>query len=809
MNRIWIIAILFWCNIFIAYGQASINGKVVDSSTSEPLPFVSILYQDNPPKGVLTDINGAFSLPFTKNIKSIQVYYLGYATRTINIDSISDDLHNVTVSLTPVTFELGEIVVSRDANPSHRIIKKVIENRYLNNPEKLSSYSCTLYNKLVLEPKIKQNAAAKDSLKFKKIIKTFKNSGILIIESVSNRFYLNPDRIVDTVVASRVSGFENPSFTFMGTWFQPFDFYDETISLVSVNYLNPISQNSYRNYSFALKDTVVNESDTTYIISFKPLPKKNFQGLKGVLYINTHNYSIQNVIAEPYNKGLMDFKIQQKYQLVNNEQWFPEQLLFEARLMNQPFLYYGKSYISDVKINSGMRPSDLGLEAVHIDKSAGGKDSIYWQQARTVPLTGEEQLTYHRIDSMGRKLDFDSKLRLIEDLAYGEIPAGAILGKTPLSIFNFFIDRFYYNNRAEGIHIGLGLKTNNKFSDFLSTGGYFGYGLNDRLWKFGADLDFTLSNEFETHFILNYQNTVMEPGSSGLDYNFYYDLNDFRRNYTITLNDKTVEYKAELSSRLFKYAVVNLSVKHQERTPLFDYLFSNELPEQSQTFSSVDLFIKYSYGERVERLFSRRISRGTGYPVVYMAYSKGLKGLFNGSVDFDRLEVGLYKSFMLRKVGESKIRIEAGYVSKDVPYFLLFSAEGNKGSSGIFAFRNTFQTMHRHEFLSDEYLNLFYSHNFGSIFFRTKKFSPQFSIIQNAGYGDLHHPEYHNLIEYKTKVKGFYESGIGLNNLIKINIENTVYLGFGAEAYYRWGAYSYSKAIDNSAFKMTFIATFN
>ena len=141
----------------------------------------------------------------------------------------------------------------------------------------------------------------------------------------------------------------------------------------TVNYLNPISQNSWKNYQFSLKDTVVNESDTTYIISFKPYPKKNFEGLDGVLYINTHNYSIQNVIAEPYNKGLMNFKIQQKYQLINNEHWFPEQLLFEARLINQPFVYYGKSYISNVKINSGMRPSDLGLEAVHIDELAVGK----------------------------------------------------------------------------------------------------------------------------------------------------------------------------------------------------------------------------------------------------------------------------------------------------------------------------------------------------------------------------------------------------------------------------------------------------
>ena len=37
------------------------------------------------------------------------------------------------------------------------------------------------------------------------------------------------------------------------------------------------------------------------------------------------------------------------------------------------------------------------------------------------------------------------------------------------------------------------------------------------------------------------------------------------------------------------------------------------------------------------------------------------------------------------------------------------------------------------------------------------------------------------LLITKPRLKDFYESGIGLDNLIKINVQNTVYLGFGAE----------------------------
>jgi hypothetical protein len=808
-DRIFLIILIFWCSNYISSGQETLKGKIVDASTREPLPFVSIQYQIQPPRGTTSDINGNFVIPYNKNIKVLSTFYLGYAARNISVDSIPSDLHNILIELTPVTFALGEIVIVPGQNPAHRIIKKVIENKSVNNPEKLSSYSCTIYNKFLVEPRIMQNATAKDSISFKNRIQELNGSANLIIESVSKRVYLKPDRIVDTIVASRVSGFKNPSFTFMGTWLQPFDFYNDIVPLASVNYLNPVSQNSYKNYSFHMKDTIINEADTTFIISFEPFPKKNFEGLKGVLYINTRNFGIQNVIAEPFNKGLIDFTIQQKYQLINKEQWFPEQLLFEARLVNQPFDYSGNSYISNVKINPEINPSDLGIEAIHVDKFAGKRDSIYWEHVRTVPLTVQEQLTYLRIDSLGLKSDYDSKLKLVEDLAFGEVPVGAVLGNSPFSIFNILLNKIYYRNVAEGLRLGLGLKTNNRLSEFFSVGGYFGYGFHDHLWKFGTDLNLTLSSENETHFILSYQNTTMEPGASEFE-NYVVDApGNFWRNYAVTLNDKVLEYKTGLSSRLFKYAIVSLSFRHQERFPLYDYSFQSEQPEQIQLVSSFDLFIKYSYGEKLGPLFSRRISYGTKYPVIYLIYSKGINGLLKGGISYDRVECGIYKSFTIRKIGESRVRIEAGYVDSDVPYFLLFSAEGNKGSSGVFSLKNTFQTMHRHEFLSDEYINLFYSHNFGSVLFRRKRFNPQLSVYQNIGYGNLHHPEYHNMIEVKTKEKGFYESGLGISNLIKFDIKKTVYFGFGAEIYYRLGAYTYPKVIDNAALKLTFTGSFN
>jgi len=801
--------IFLFLNIFNhSFGQQTIRGKVIDASSKEPLPFVSILYQVNPPRGFVSDIKGNFVLINRDNSKTLTFNYLGYKPRVISIENFSGNLANMVVELTAISLELEEVVVHAGENPAHRIIRKVIENKSINNPEKLSSYSCKIYNKLFLEPRISHEATSQDSSFYKNISAKLKGAGMLVIESVSNRKFLRPDRIEDKVIATKVSGFQDPSFTFLGTGFQPFAFYNEVIPLAMVNYVNPISNGSIRNYHFRLKDTIIHETDTTFIITFEPFPHKNFDGLKGVLYINTNNFAIENVIAEPFKKGLFEFKIQQKYQLISNNQWFPEQLLFEARLTKQPFVYIGSSYIKDVEINPDIKASDLGLEWMTIEDNAGRKDDAFWQRERIDTLSGKEKLTYHKMDSLGKKLDFDSKLKIVEDLSFGEFPIGA-LGKSPFSIFNVDITKFYYKNGAEGTRLGLALKTNDKLSRFFSLGGYCGYGFKDHLWKFGTNVDLTLNRYHETHVIFGYQNTALEPGISDFRSLLKDNLNSYWGNYAISRLDRVIEYRTDLSFRTLKYAEVQITVKRQTRSPQYDYTFKDEELRQQTTLCSFQAFIKYSYGEKIEKVFKRRISLGTKYPTIYMTYTKGIKGLFGGMLDYNRIECGLYKSFVLKKMGESKIRIEAGYVDKQVPYFLLFTADGSKDKSAPFSVRNAFQTMNRYEFVSDQYVNLFYSHNFGSILLKIKKFSPQFSIFQSVSYGTISHLENHKLIEVKSKEKGYFESGIGLNNLIKMNIKNYLYLGLGAEAYYRWGVYAYSNEWDNTALKLTLTVSFN
>src|SRR5690606_1962654 len=153
-----------------------------------------------------------------------------------------------------------------------------------------------------------------------------KDSPLFIMESVSERKFIAPDISEEIVIGTKVSGFQNPSFASLATDLQPFSFYKDNIKLFDIQYLNPISKGSLKKYRFKIEDTLFQNKDTVYIISFQPQKNKNFEGLKGSLYISTNKYAVQNVIATPFEKGKIDIKIQQQYTFVDNKYWFPEQL---------------------------------------------------------------------------------------------------------------------------------------------------------------------------------------------------------------------------------------------------------------------------------------------------------------------------------------------------------------------------------------------------------------------------------------------------------------------------------------------------
>src|SRR5690606_24937328 len=113
-----------------------------------------------------------------------------------------------------------------------------------------------------------------------------------------------------------------------------------------------------------------------------------------------------------------------------------------------------------------------------------------------------------------------------------------------------------------------------------------------------------------------------------------------------------------------------------------------------------------------------------------------------------------------------------------------------------------FETMAPYEFFSDKYAAVFLTHDFGKRLLRTKLFKPDILLVTNIGVGTLDR-ELPDFMKTQTSAmhKGFYESGLMLNNVI-----SSAFSGIGVGFFYRYGPYALPERSDNLKIKLT--ATF-
>ena len=324
--------------------KKTFTGTVNDATSKAPLAFVSVQIKESN-NGTTTDIDGRFSFAQTPEKFTLIVSYIGYKTKNITVEN-KMPLH---IEIEQSSKELEVVVIGGGENPAHRIIQLMQQNRKKNDPEfqpsfKYNAYTVaalgggsTLFNTErpdTLAKEIKNFKAPKQTGKDKKkdsatavIQQLFKENYLMVTESYTERIFRFPNRSKETVLASKVSGLKQAAFAITSTNFQPFGFYKDYLPMGDKSFVSPVIQGSIGLYKFRLKEILAHEEDTTFIISFEPKKGKNFNGLKGLLYINSDGYAIENVIASAAEEKeqVMRFRIQQKYERITGH-WFPLQL---------------------------------------------------------------------------------------------------------------------------------------------------------------------------------------------------------------------------------------------------------------------------------------------------------------------------------------------------------------------------------------------------------------------------------------------------------------------------------------------------
>ena len=440
LRKLFFLLPVLWLPFFLLAQTSGISGTIYDAVSKAPLAFVSVTLKGTT-TGTVTDIDGHFSFAKLPVNGILLISYIGYKAREFKIEKSET---GVSIFIEPFDGQLESVVISTNENPAHRIIKLLQRNKKNNDPEQQPTFKYNAYTIAALAgsdrfwngngnrdkpdtskaansvPQMEQlNKQMNKVVKASKdtsgkslgsqLGKRFKENYLMLTESYTERIYKYPGQTKETVLATKFSGLKNATMGVTTSDFQPFGFYKDYLVMNNISFVSPVIEGSINMYKFRLKERIPHEKDTTYIISFEPRAGKNFRGLKGLLYVNSDGYAIENIIVSPSDeKGtIFTFKLQQKYERVNGK-WFPSQLnsiLSQKDLRTDSTLLFWdvRSYITNVDFRKTFTKADFSDVKLEYQLQAGKRADSTWRRMRTDSLNDKGKITYETYELLPAK----------------------------------------------------------------------------------------------------------------------------------------------------------------------------------------------------------------------------------------------------------------------------------------------------------------------------------------------------------------------------------------------------------------------
>lgn len=777
------IVLIFLSLLFLEIsGQNFISGIVTDDVSREKLAFVNIVVNENGTLGTTSDIDGNFTINSKEEIKNLTFSFVGYEKKKIEI---ADGENNISVSLKPQNIELSEVVIDGSKNPANRIIDSVFKYRDSNNTKNLNSYHYKMYDYMIFAIDT-TNLPAGDMA-----FEEFRNNDLMAMETVSEQYYERPNKNKKIILANKVSGMKESQGVYLLENFQSIGFQDDLVTISSKKYVNPISKGSKNKYIFFLEDAFKTEgNDSIFTIAFAPYKNTTFNSLRGTMTINSDNWAIQNIKAAPTKQEFFDIDIQQLYEKVDGV-WFPKQLNTNIKIVLEGAVDastdgiihgIGKSYISEIEIDKEIDKKIFDISDYYVNKDVENPNDVikYYRYEKL----DEERLeaTYKYVEDAFKEMNFnfDKVYESINHLMENEIPIGFI---------NIKFDDIIDYNIGNGFMLGLGLRTNDKVSKYFSVGGFGNYWFKAKEFNYGGNLDINLSSSRDMKLKFSAEHKFERLGDYGFESKInIFDPSDYKLFYvnaTSLNNSVSVNYSTYINKCIKGF--VNFEIA--DKTP-FNW-------QESATYrlSTIDFKLRIAFNEKFIKEKNKLRTEGIPNPVIWISYQKNIKDIFGSPYNFDKAELQFKGTKETRYIGTTTITTQLGYINGIAPITDLFNVFGSRYSKLELYSTDNFNTMLPDEFFCDRFAALFFSHNFRNLLIDFKKFHPELIFVTNIAWGDLCNGNNYDL---KDLSKGYYESGLIVDNIIK-----SAFSKLGLGIFYRYGAYSFDKVSDNFTFKLS------
>lgn len=810
------------------HSQVQISGTVQDSQTKKPLPFTSIYI--NSTRKIIADVEGKFSISLDQNPYLISFSYLGYDSKTIVVNQYKSFY---LVQLEQISNQLDEVII-QNKNKALSIIKKTIENRNLNNPEKkLNSFQFKTYSKLIVSANPDSISGKIDSVlikkRSKKLILKLDSTDFKFKKIVSKQHFFQTEKVSqfqfseknlkETILGTKMSGFKTPIYEILGFNLQSFSIYDNEYELFESKYDSPISKNATQNYSYKILDTVVIDSRKTFVLFFKNNRKKF--GLEGALYIDVVNFAIAKAIMR--TKGILDISGTHDF-LYNKIQdvWFPSSTIFkiikgknddDIKIFGGTIKFDGdvekdfkprKKQASDfVYLSSVTKNFDYeyniplkikkSFMAIEISEDAIDKPDSFWELYRKDNLDLRSQKTYMSLDSISIKNKLENRIVLGRKI---------IKGFLPISFIDLDLRKLFNYNNYEGFRFCLAGVTGDRFSKKYKIQSYTAYGTKDGVFKYNLGFSGRVGKNSNSWVGLSYTNDVQEIASTL----FEIDKNQFKLfdtsllNFSSFYNYKT--WKIFVETKLIPKTESVWDVSYAVIDPKFDYFyFLNNTFYNKFNLTTANTSLKWSPFSSYMQTPSGRIEIDTKFPKFTLQLLKSLPKFLNNDFDFGKINLKIDYEKKYLNGQNTKFMLSFGYAFGEVPITHLYNNSPNSLNKDKLLQRTTiegdndFETMYFNEFFSNKFAFFQVKHSFNRIKI-SKKFSPSFMLVSRFGFGSLQDKERHLGLNFKTLENGYFESGVELNE---------IYKGIGICGFYRYGPNKLPDFEDNVAFRISYI----
>lgn len=794
----------------IAQDVTKISGKVIDASTKEALPFVNIELLGTY-TGTTTDLDGYYSIDTRFPSDSIKASFLGYEDEEKKVipnikQEINFELKSTSLNLETVDIIAKKGKYTKKNNPAVDLIKKVMDNKKTNRLEGQDFYSYDQYEKVEVDL---NNITDKfmdrkifNSFKFIwEYVDTSKVNGkpylpLFLRETSSTVYYRkDPKTEKEHRHAIKTTKFEDSIDDksindVIDVLYQDIDIYDNTIMLLSTQFVSPLAPLGVNFYRYYIIDTVNVNGQSAINLAFIPKNKANF-GFTGNLFIsNDDKYTVlkfnMGIIGGINLNFVRDIAIEQEF--IKYEDAYirtKDKLTVDYSFTKNSLGAFGtRSVVYD---NFSFDPAEDesvygGLEKIVVAEDALKKSDEYWQENRLESLSKNELGVYEMIDSLKNLKAYKKLVYVTKILITGYAGAGPVdIG--PLATFVSF-------NQVEGLRLRYGMETNLKFSKKVFLKGFGTRGFKDDAWKYGLVGRLSFNEDWK----MNPKNEVgfefaRETSFPGLQLEFLSEDNfllSFRRGRAdqMLLTDKyKVNYLKE--GKALDFGIYLESKKIQPYGALeFNRLVNGE-PQAVDEIQTTEIGLDFQFAPNQQFFQGRqyRIPIFNKYPVFKVNYRAGFDNVLGGEYNYHKVFGSVFKRFHWSVFGHSDVELEGGKIWGDLPYILLHLPRANQTYS--YQVRS-FNMMNFMEFASDEFVSLNIQHYYNGFWFNRipllKKLKLREVTTLKIIYGrlsDTNNPNLDaNLIQFPVDADGnpttftfsgkpYIEGSVGIMNIFK------------------------------------------